>query len=201
MASEEQYVAGNPALAGSNRLVAISGCSGGGKSTLVRELADRGYTVRPEAGRQIVKEQMFVGGDALPWENLNRFVELAASRASHHYNTVTQTDGTVFFDRTIIDVVSAFERRGIPTPVHLQSMLDRYRYGTRVLLLPPWQDRFCPDSERRHSFEDAVAEYHWLTTAYRKLGHEIVVVPKSPIGDRADFVIEAVAAKRPNHSR
>ena len=40
-----------------NRLVAISGCSAGGKSTLLTELNMNGYTVVPDVGREIVKEQ------------------------------------------------------------------------------------------------------------------------------------------------
>jgi ABC-type lipoprotein export system ATPase subunit len=49
-----------------NNYVVISGCSGGGKSTLLSELVNRGYSVVLEPGRQIVKEQTAIGGDALP---------------------------------------------------------------------------------------------------------------------------------------
>ena len=45
--------------------VVISGCSGGGKSTLLAELGARGYAVFEEPGRAIVKEQLVSGGDAL----------------------------------------------------------------------------------------------------------------------------------------
>ena len=56
--NEAEYVAGNPAFNGSDWMVVVSGCSGGGKSTLLAELALRGYAVFPEPGRQIVKEQL-----------------------------------------------------------------------------------------------------------------------------------------------
>ena len=36
----------------------ISGCSGGGKSTLQEELGQRGYATVEEPGRRIVKEQL-----------------------------------------------------------------------------------------------------------------------------------------------
>jgi len=48
------------------RAVVITGCSGGGKSTLLAELGRRGHRVFPEAGRQIVREQDWIGGDARP---------------------------------------------------------------------------------------------------------------------------------------
>jgi predicted ATPase len=41
-----------------DHLVVISGCSGGGKSTLLAELAQRGYGVVEEPGRRIVREEL-----------------------------------------------------------------------------------------------------------------------------------------------
>lgn len=102
---EDEYIAGNPALNGSNKLIVLSGCSSGGKSTLLTEMAKRGYTVLPEAGRQIVKEQLFITGDALPWQNLEKFVELSVSRAIFQYNSVCSADNPVFFDRSIVDTI------------------------------------------------------------------------------------------------
>jgi predicted ATPase len=40
------------------RFVVISGCSGGGKSTLIAELGPRGHAVVGEPGQRIVKEEL-----------------------------------------------------------------------------------------------------------------------------------------------
>jgi predicted ATPase len=45
-----------------DQFVVISGCSGGGKSTLIAELGRRGYPVVEEPGRRIVKEELASGG-------------------------------------------------------------------------------------------------------------------------------------------
>ena len=58
--NEADYVAGNPRWNGSVRLVVISGCSGGGKSALVGELAACGYSAFPEPGRQVVKVALLI---------------------------------------------------------------------------------------------------------------------------------------------
>ncbi len=50
-----------------DKLVVISGCSGGGKSTLLAELARRGHAVVEEPGRRIVAQELARGGPALPW--------------------------------------------------------------------------------------------------------------------------------------
>lgn len=49
-----------------NRFIVISGCSSGGKSTLLSELKGRGYTIVSEVGREIVQEQLAKGGHITP---------------------------------------------------------------------------------------------------------------------------------------
>jgi predicted ATPase len=64
-----------------NRFVVISGCSGGGKSTLLAELGRRGYTVMEEPGRRIVIEEMNKEGSALPWVAMAAFALRAIATA------------------------------------------------------------------------------------------------------------------------
>jgi predicted ATPase len=62
--------------------VVISGCSGGGKSTLLSELARRGYPVVEEPGRRIVQDELAGNGAALPWVDPVAFGMTAGSRVS-----------------------------------------------------------------------------------------------------------------------
>lgn len=56
-----------------SRHVVLSGCSGGGKSTLLSALGRRGWVVVPEPGRRIVEEEQRGDGRALPWVDLAAF--------------------------------------------------------------------------------------------------------------------------------
>jgi predicted ATPase len=60
-----------------NRFVVISGCSGGGKSTLLAELGRRGHAIVEEPGRRIVQEEISRGGSALPWLDMAAFLRRA----------------------------------------------------------------------------------------------------------------------------
>ena len=64
-----------------DRFVVISGCSGGGKSTLLAELAGRGYAVVEEPGRRIVQEELAASGAALPWVDAAAFAGRAMAVA------------------------------------------------------------------------------------------------------------------------
>jgi predicted ATPase len=189
---EADYVAGNPRWSGSPRLVVVSGCSGGGKSALLAEMAARGYAVFLEPGRQVVKEELLIGGDALPWTDAQRFAERCIARAAYFFNTARPEAGPVLFDRSIVDAVAALERIG-PVPPHCAAAARAYRYGPRAFMVPPWRELFAADPERRHGFEAAVAEYEALMLAYPAHGYATVVVPKAGVRARADFLEAALA--------
>jgi predicted ATPase len=173
---------------GATNFYVITGCSGGGKSTLLSELEKRGYQVFPEPGRQIVKEQQSVDGDGLPWKNATKFAELCVSRAIYFYNSALLLDPPVFFDRSVIDNISGIERLGLPMPVYFPQTLVQYRYAQRVFMVPPWPEIFAQDAERQHSYAEAEQEYYGLQRAYKANNYEVILIPKLPVDERADFI-------------
>ncbi|MCO5147238.1 MAG: AAA family ATPase [Aquamicrobium sp.] len=189
MTNENACLPGNPALGESGLAVVLSGCSGGGKSTLLDALAARGYTVWPEAGRQIVREEMHLGGDGLPWANAEKFVTLAASRTMYFFNAAETATRPVFFDRSLVDLTSFLDLKGIVVPAHLKRAVEAYRYRRDVFVVPPWPDIFAADAERRKSFEEAYREYEALVAGYRAAGYGLVEVPRLGVEARADFVL------------
>lgn len=68
--------------------VVLSGCSGGRKSTLLAELASRGFETVEEPGRKIVQEELNGAGAALPWVDLEAFARRAIDMATGDRNRV-----------------------------------------------------------------------------------------------------------------
>ena len=169
-----------------NNDVIISGCSGGGKSTLLSELASRGYSVILEPGRQIVKEQTAINGDALPWTNLKKFLDLALSRYLFQFNSQKDQQQLLFFDRGIIDSVQL----NTSQPEYFRNAAKNFRYNRLVFLVPPWQEIFTSDKERKHSFESAKNEFDELLIKYKNFGYETILIPKVSVKERADFILE-----------
>jgi predicted ATPase len=188
--SEVNY---NPELveAKPSRFIMISGCSGGGKSLLLGELASRGHRVFYEPGRQIVKEQLHIAGPALPWTDPDLFIDLVISRAMHQMVIAARSEGLSFFDRGIVDAYNHFRNRGGPVPDYVSNCVHKYRYNQRVFFAPPWPEIYRTDTERKHSLEDAVREYERLLATYRSLGYEIVLLPKVDVASRADFILDS----------
>src|SRR5215475_11377696 len=89
---------------GVDRFVVISGCSGGGKSALLEELRRSEYATIEEPGRRIVKEQLLVGGMALPWTDGVAFARRCIALALSDRRAARRLKGRwVFFDRGLID--------------------------------------------------------------------------------------------------
>jgi predicted ATPase len=178
-----------------DHLFVVSGCSGSGKSTLIAALAQQGETVITEPGRQIVKEQIQLGGDGLPWVNKQRFIDLCAERAIRDFDLNVRLPRRTFFDRSFIDVASAVELTSLVAPYCLQRALRSKRYASFAFISPPWEALFRPDEERRHTFSDAVAEYDVLVPTYRRYGYEIVFIPRLSVAERVSFVLSIVSSR------
>jgi predicted ATPase len=123
-----------------NRFVVISGCSGGGKSTLLAELERGGHTVVEEPGRRIVVEEMNNGGSALPWVDMAAFARRAIMAALADRSSVLASAGWIFFDRGLIDAAVALQHL-TREPV-LQQFGHTHRYHRRVFLAPPWPELY-----------------------------------------------------------
>lgn len=170
-----------------DRFVIISGCSGGGKSTLLEELRRRGYPTVEEPGRRIIAAERVSGGNALPWTDMAGFARRAMALALQDRSDVAGAEGLVFFDRSLIDAAVALAHvtgEDVLTP--LQTM---HRYHRMVFLAPPWPEIYAGDAERRHGFDAAVEEYTRLEAAYPSLGYDITILPKASVSARAAFLL------------
>ncbi|MGU3496178.1 AAA family ATPase [Xanthobacteraceae bacterium A53D] len=174
--------------------IVISGCSGGGKSTLLAELARRGHMVVPEPGRRIVAQEQASGGTALPWVDMAAFARRALALALSDYAQTLEHPRPVFFDRGAVDAVVALAHAGNLPFAGLLPLLPRY--SPRVFMAPPWPELHAPDAERQLDFTAAQAEYDRLVQAYPEAGYTLTPLPKTSVSARADFLLAKLAADR-----
>ncbi|GHE06231.1 ATPase [Defluviimonas sp. 20V17] len=174
-----------------SRHVILSGCSGGGKSTLLAELGRRGFEFIEEPGRRIVAEEIRSEGSALPWVDPEAFARKAFDMASRDRACVKGTQGWVFFDRGLIDAAIALEHAtGIAASRILGGQDPFHR---RVFLTPPWPEIYKQDNERRHNMKDGILEYRRLLAAFDRLGYETIILPKIDVEARTNFVLERLS--------
>ncbi|HBF30987.1 AAA family ATPase [Rhizobium sp.] len=174
-----------------NRFVILSGCSGGGKSTLLSALATRGFATIFEPGRRIVAQEQAGDGAALPWIDMAAFAHRAIAMGLEDRERATSLPGWVFFDRSLIDAASAL-KAATGNDAQLNALKHQHRYHARVFLTPPWPEIYQQDADRQHDLAAAEEEYQRLLTTYPALGYEMVVLPKVSVEERVKFILAAL---------
>ena len=174
-----------------SRFYLITGCSGGGKSTLLDALAARGHATVPEPGRRIVALAR-QGRAPFPWEDPTGFAHCALNMAHADLRAARRLRGAVFFDRGVFDAAVALDHAGAAAPD------DSWPYARTVFVAPPWPALFARDADRRHSLADALAEYDRIRAALQRSGHRAALLPRASVAARVGFVLtRSIASARP----
>jgi predicted ATPase len=174
----------------------ITGGPGSGKSTLIDALAAKGFHHMPEAGRAIIRDQVAIGGTALPWADRIAFAELMLGWELRSWHEAGDLAGPVIFDRGLPDVVGYLHLCGLPVATHVERAADLFRYRPRVFIAPPWREIFVADAERKQDWAEAQATYEAMVTVYTGFGYELVTLPIAPVGERARFVRAAIEQEK-----
>lgn len=177
-----------------DRLFGITGGPGSGKSTLIDALTGQGISGMPEAGRAIIRDQVAIAGEALPWADRRAFAELMLSWELRSYRVALGCAGPVMFDRGIPDVAGYLRLNGLAVPAHVNNAARMFRYHRRVFVAPPWLQIFSQDAERKQSFEEARATCDAMIEIYSTFGYELITLPLGSLEQRVQFVVSAIGA-------
>lgn len=176
--------------------IILTGGPGVGKTTLLKKLQQQGYRTVLEDARRIIKEQLECNGDGLPWKNRQYYATLmlAASTNSflHEIKKSATDPGYVFFDRGIPDTLAYIEMENLIVEESLLTEAKAHRYHKKVFILPPWHDIYETDHERKQTWEEAEATFHWMKDVYQRLDYEVIKVPKTTVEGRYQFILEAL---------
>lgn len=172
----------------------ITGGPGAGKTTLLEELKRRNYNYIPEIARKIIAQQIARGGNALPWKNTSEYIRIMLSQSIESYLENENNKKLLFSDRGIPDTLAYAKLIHHPETSEFTTIANSHRYNRNVFILPPWKEIYTTDSERKQSFEEATHTYHILTETYRQLDYNIIEIPKLPVTQRADIVINTIKA-------
>ena len=173
----------------------ITGASGSGKSSILAELARRGYTCVEEVGRRIVREQKSAGGDATPWQDHDKFMQLLLARSIQAYGSVREGKCPVFFDRGLPECLGYAKSLDGAARTEALRQISTRRYNGCVFVSAPWEEIYTTDAERMHSFADGVAYYEAEVAAYAECRYSLLEIPRAPVEERAAFVIGHALAR------
>lgn len=169
--------------------IIITGGPCTGKSTLIKALADQGYQVHDEFARSVIKEQLTLGTNKVPWDDNYGFSTIVLAKMQELNQNID--DAAIhFLDRGIPDLAAYLKLSKDPLPVSFDAFLEEAHYHKQVLILPPWEEIYENDTERKESFDKAILIYQSLKETYAHYGFDLLEVPKTSVEERVRFIKE-----------
>jgi predicted ATPase len=166
----------------------ITGAPCSGKTTLVDQLADKGFQTVPESGRQYFEREMAKGrtiDEIKENEADERGMKDLQLRIEHGLGAIE----VLFLDRALPDSLVFYRLNGLD-PNEILAECFRHRYASVFLLdrLPYQQNGVRTEDDSTAGLID-----QWLARDYSALGYRVVRVPVSSPQERLAFVLERLS--------
>jgi predicted ATPase len=172
-----------------NNWYVITGAPSAGKSTIITELAKRGYVTVEEYGRKLI-DQGLASGKTLAQINVDSpEFELAWIELQHRGEATTNTATATFFDRGIIDTLAYFAYYNWPIPDRVTELCKHSTYK-KVFLLEILD--YKQDYARIESAETAHAMQQLFGKVYRDAGYEVIFIKRDTVENRLEEIIKSL---------
>ena len=175
-----------------NMRIILTGGPGGGKSSVLEALRSRGYLCIDEVARDLIKKEVALDGDALPWKDVAKFRDRMFQEQMKVYEAVDH-GGIVFFDRGLVDCLAYSRLIDVEIPEEMKKLSQDNRFHELVFVTPPWEEIYRNDEERKQTFQEAIETYNQIIATYREYGYQTIDLPKVSVEKRADFILETLS--------
>ena len=173
----------------------VTGTPGAGKTTIIRQLEQDGFSVVEEAATDVIALQQ-ARGIAEPWTHPS-FIDAVASLQKQRQMRCSSNGSEVqFHDRSPLCTVALARYLGYPLSAEFSRELDRIQaeaiYQRRVFLVRNL-GFIIPTEARRISFEEALRFERIHEEIYRNSGFEILRVEPGSVAERVAAIKAAIA--------
>jgi predicted ATPase len=165
----------------------ITGGPGAGKTTLIENLASKGYSCMPETARQIIKERISKG--LTPRPNPEAFAREIFNKDWMNFISNSDLSSPLFFDRSFMDSACMLCECGAGSHDEIRQSYLNNRFNNKVFFTPPWKEIYRGDTERDQTFEESIEVYERLEKWYRKHDYDTLILPKDTIENRMLFIL------------
>ncbi len=173
----------------SNKTALLIGAPSTGKTSVINELASRGYKCYEEISRQVTLEARAEGIEHLFKEDPLLFSEkLLHGRIQQFKESSSITSEWTFLDRGLPDITAYMQMVNQPFPEKFH-IANREHVYDKVFWFPVWKDIHFVDNERYEDFDTACVIEEHLLRSYKYYNYDIIEVPKTNISSRIEFIL------------
>lgn len=169
----------------------ITGAPSSGKTSVIEELARRGFPIQNEVARELIEFGMHHGKSLEDVRKNAALLQRKILQVTLAREMGLDTKKTVFLDRGLPDSITYFKLAGLDgLEAKAMSYLFRYRAVFIFDRLP-----LVKDGVRTESTTQAENIDKMLEEDYRAMGYDPIRVPVMPVEARADFVMEKIGSR------
>ncbi len=171
--------------------IAFTGSPWGGKTTIIKKLAEEGIPVIIESETQLVKGMVHkYGSDGTgKWilNNYFKFKTMVAERQKVLEQEISN-EKIVLYDRTAIDWIAYCNLRNSKIPPLLEELSIQYKFGQVLFfnMLDGFDER--RNQGRIMKKEEAIKLNNLILEEYKSRGYSISFIPKMDLNPRIELV-------------
>src|SRR3989338_5807429 len=164
----------------------ISGGPGVGKTAVIKELRNRGYTIINEAAREVNESDPRFIGKSISEIDKKKFQDEILNLQINRTKELSKIKGFIFSDRGFGDTIAYYKIHNIP--FIKPNFVKKYQYGAVFILdiLPKYEK----DNLRTESRKEQELVHNEITNTYKKMKQKIIHVPVMSIKKLVDFIIK-----------
>ena len=167
--------------------IIISGAPGTGKSSIIKELKEKGYYCFDEVWNKKYK-------NPTNKSNMNDIDEFSKHifnerlKQLHFNNFNNIKENIIFYDRSIVDTISYLKHYNKEIIPLWKKKCSKYRYNNIVFFCPIWKDIYTQNETRKEDFEESKKIEKTLIKTYNEFSYELRILPKIKISKRVNFI-------------
>lgn len=174
----------------------LTGGSSSGKSTILAELKQRGYSVIPEGAIQVIEEGIAsMGKDEFTQWRMNNYTEYQGMIVQRQLELEEDVDSDIIFlDRSAIDCYTFCRMKDVEQPdIFYETMNSGLFTYEKVFVLEtiyPFPERY--ETGRTQNYERSVSMGQALAEDYQEFGYEVIWIPMASIDERVKLILSCL---------
>ncbi len=164
----------------------ITGGPSSGKSKLMDALAFQGFSVRPEAARILIDEQMSQGQTLSQIRGNEEAFQYLVLQMKIDAEAAAESNEIIFWERGIPDSITYLEQSKGDSEIAKHASHSHYKGIFLLDRLPTYES----DYARTENEVEAAQIHEGLRNTYRELGYDVISVPVLPISERVNFILQ-----------
>lgn len=173
------------------RKIVITGGPCSGKTTLTKELSQRGAYVVQEAALQLIEEENRGEKKIYPWTDYAEFNKRLIKLQKSLEEKIPREISAAYLDRSLIDSAAYLRLRNLPIPTELENAIKSAEYSLFFILdMLPEKHWAQTDGRpaRMQSYSEGQIIHEAIEKTYASYGIKLMKIPVMSVEKRADFI-------------